>query len=79
MLIGGVSLTLLLCHCVTFELHGCVLWRSVQLDLDAENLCQIVGEFFYNLCVCVCVCVCACVCACVCMCVHVCVCVYVCV
>ena len=29
-----------------FELHSCVLRRSVQLDCDAENLCQIVGEFF---------------------------------
>ena len=45
MLISGVSLALLLCHCVAFELHGYVLWGSVQLDLDAENLCQIVGEF----------------------------------
>ena len=27
-----------------FELRSCVLRGSVQLDLDAENLCQIVGE-----------------------------------
>ena len=24
-----------------FELQNCVLWQSVQLDLDAENLCQL--------------------------------------
>ena len=29
-----------------FELHSCVLWGSVQLDHDNENLCQILaGEF----------------------------------
>ena len=36
-----------------FELRSCVLRGSVQLDLDAENLCQIVGEFlnYFNVCV----------------------------
>ena len=55
MLISGVNLTLLLCHYIAFELHSCVLRRAVQLDCDAENLCQIVGEFFLQF-VCVCVC-----------------------
>ena len=32
-----------------FELRSCVLRGSVQLDLDAENLCQIVGEFFVTI------------------------------
>ena len=31
--------------CSLLELHSCVLWGSVQLDIDAENLCQIVGKF----------------------------------
>ena len=38
--------------CSLFELHSCVIWRFVWLDCDAENLCQIVGEFFLPICVC---------------------------
>ena len=37
---------LLLCHCVACLncSYSCVLRGSVQLDCDAENLCQIFGE-----------------------------------
>ena len=63
MLIGGVSLTLLLCHCVAHL--SCTVVSSEDLfswTMMLENLCQIPDEFFLPICACVCACVSALVC-----------------
>ena len=77
MLIGGVSLTLLLCHCVaclsgTVVSSGDLFSWTVMLGTCIKLLVRFCCQCNNNL-YCVCVCVCVCACAHVSACVHACV------